>query len=416
MAEPKDSFGEFDPNRTDKLPSGLKTASPVGGDPYTRSVTLTPDGLGVSEFFHGRYTERTARSAMVAHPTAAGHWYGLGLTHSMGSRLSLFSQNTCIWKGLSSGGQHNIPNKNIIHGSESQYAISYSGLISEALAQRHGKLKLHYVQLCAAPSDFGSNWAMAKGDQIPINIGDHASFKQLTSKVVGDFQNASLYNSLNEAIKRLGGAIEKERLTLQRSKEIFDEFLRFFTGSLDIAALGSNMQKFLDLWAEYANVAREKVVGMHDPSFLGKVSPEVALPFLNSTYNFHLYAPYQPLPRRGETATVPEGESPSFFKPTLDQLASDATLSVPFTATEGSLALAGANVTGSGLRAGISAIACGLRWRTSSSGKDSLMSWTSSSATSTVTQGTARSSAFSPSSTHFTGNSSSDFRLSSSST
>jgi hypothetical protein len=360
MAEPKDSFGEFNPNLVAGLPPGLKTSPDTGEDPYGRRVTPNAEGTAINEFFHGAYTERTLRSALIAHPTAAGHWAGLGMSHAYGSRLNTVLANTCIWKGIASGGQHSIPNKNIIHGSESQYAISYSGLIAEALAQRHGKLKLHYVQLCARPSDFGSNWAMAKGDQIPINIADYPSFKQLTSKVAGDFQSRTLFESLNASISRLGSAIEKERLSLRRSKEIFDEFMRFFTGTLEIAALGSNMSELLTIWADYANVAREKLAGMHDRSFLEKVSPEVSLPFQNATYNFHLYSPYQPLPRRGETTAVPNSEAPAFNKALLDGVFSGATLSTPFEATEASLAATGTTaLDGAGLRRLIASVA----WR-----------------------------------------------------
>jgi hypothetical protein len=120
------------------------------------------------------------------------------------------------------------------------------------------------------------------------------------------------------------------------------------------------MGGFLALWRDYAELARQRVLAMHDRNFLSKVSPEVALPYQTATYNFHLYAPHQPMPRRGEVSVVPDNEAPSFFKSDLDTLASAATLSTPFEATEGSLALAtAASDTGAGLRSLIASYA----WR-----------------------------------------------------
>jgi hypothetical protein len=268
--------------------------TPVAGalDPFARRVI--PNGTSMpTSYYHDLYTERTLPQYLVAHPQA-GHFFGLGASTAfagVSGGLSLFNE-VCIWKGIYSGGAHAIPNRNIIHGSQSHYAISFSGLIAEAIAKRYGKLKLNYLQLTADPGGFGANWALAKGDQIPINCPDHRSLQDLTKRNPRDFLSDELYNELNGSVVKLGDELGKNRFMLNRSKEIYSEFIRFFNGALDIAKLGANMGTFLDTWAMYANYARERVALMHTNEFVSKISPEVVHPFRNMAYNFHLYVPY----------------------------------------------------------------------------------------------------------------------------
>jgi hypothetical protein len=309
-------------------------------DPFGRRVDATTSGE-IKQYYSDRYTERTRANLLAAHPGAAGHYFGLAAQNAFAGDLSLLSQKALILKGVASGGAHLIPNTNIIHGSASQYAISFSGLSSAALALRQGKRKLHYMQLTNTPADYGANWAMAKGDQIPINCPDHDAFTKLIRRPEADFADATAYDAVNASVAKLGNDIGKSRLSLNRSKNVYSAFVDNFKSAITISQLGTSMGGFLAVWAEYANYARERVLAVHSAGFVDGVSSEVALPFQDKCYNTHFLAPYMPsYTMRGATTPMTDAgaSNPHVMYPAV--LAAYTTaLGAPFTADEASLNL-----------------------------------------------------------------------------
>jgi hypothetical protein len=331
------------PNLVAGIPQSLVNPAygpTTGQDPFGRSVDVDDTGSRVTDFYHARYTERTKSDLLARHPRADGHFLGLGAQHAMGGDFSILDK-VCIWKGIASGGAHTIPNKSMIHGSQSQYAISYSGLIAQALAAKYGKLQLNYVQLTETPAKYGANWAMSQGEQVPINVPDHDALVTLTQRSPQDFQNAGLYDQLNGSVQALGGQIGVNQLGLSRSKSIYNNFMSFFRGALAISSLGANIAPLLEIWREYAEDGRIKMADMHGRAFIEKISPEVSLPFLDQAYNYHCYTPLTP------GLTLDNASSPMAGPVSDSNYAADqakinsfkAALTTPFAATSASLNL-----------------------------------------------------------------------------
>jgi hypothetical protein len=348
MAFPKSmvSTATDNPNLIQNMPAtAMESGMPTTGtDPYGRSVDVDSNNK-ITNFYDHLYTERTISSQLVPHPTAHNHFLGLGAQNALGGDYSILSK-VCIWKGIASGGAHLIPNHAIIHGNQSQYSIPFSGLIAASISAAYGKQMMNYVQLTATPTDFGANWAMSVGDEIPINIPNHTSLVQLTQRAPGDFTDPGLYSQLNSSIANLGSKIGLNKLTLQSSKTIYNQFMSAFTGAINISNLGSNMAPFLTYWAAYANNTLTRVADMHQAAFIAKISDEVVLPFQNQAYNYHLYAPYTPgLTGFGASAAMTTAGGPTSSNYAIDQPTINsyqAALTTPFTADVTSLNI-GAN-------------------------------------------------------------------------
>jgi hypothetical protein len=242
---------------------------------------MRSEGGAVRQVLHQHYTQRASSGIQ---PYANGeHFMGIGGANALAG-ADFFNQRVCVWKGLVSGGAHGIPNQNILHGNLSAYSISFSGLAADYFAAQHGRRPLHYVQTTQTPTQFGAQWAMAKGNQIPINVPDLASLRSLTSPTSNDLSDAGQYARVSDAIRRLGEEIGKQEFSLRRSQEIYQQFTSFFQGALSILQLGTSLASFESLWNDYSEDARRCLLNLYG-AFRDQVSPDVMIPYLGSNYN-----------------------------------------------------------------------------------------------------------------------------------
>jgi hypothetical protein len=254
----------------------------LGGERPRIQPELSSTG-GIVQVQHYGYTERAKPKFLI--PYANDHFLGIGARNVLGDSAADFFRDVCVWKGIASGGAHDIPNQTILHGNLSSYSISFSALAAAHFAQNYNRKPLHYVQTSKSPTDFGAQWAMARGDQVPLNIPDLASLEAITSPTANDLQDRSRFGLVSQSVARLGEEIGKSEFSLRRSQEVYQQFVSYFRGALAIMQLGSEVGAFKTLWDQYCAEAREKILSLYEDPFREQVSNDISVSYLGANYN-----------------------------------------------------------------------------------------------------------------------------------
>jgi hypothetical protein len=207
---------------------------------YADDVSISSSAIGFEgSTFDKRFklTFRHPDDQGAMHPSTVNpQFMGLG----MGTVFSRYDlSRIAIWKGLKQEGQHGIGNEAMQMGMNSSYAISYTGIVADAIARNDYVRPLHYAALAAAPGSLYLNSAMNTGHQVPICIADPGQLARLTQSDPNDVADAGRRKAINDAISRLSGIAYSSAFRLKTSQGIASAFATSYQSAL--ALTGSNL-------------------------------------------------------------------------------------------------------------------------------------------------------------------------------
>jgi hypothetical protein len=232
------------------------------------------------DVFTRRFDDKNGRTPYLVHPNyknalGAGQTgkgqnevlLGLGAKLIYGNNPSELN-DLLIWRGMSYDNGHGIGNKVLLHGSLSAYALSYCSLAALELEKDYLR-PLHFAQLASTPADLNTNWAMAKGSALPVNIANYSSFDQLTKPSPSEFADVTRRNSINASISRLSQMVSG--FQLKGSANLYQSFLTSFNGGVTVGSSNlAQSSEFKSVWKSYVM----EMIGVYDtmmtgPDFVG---------------------------------------------------------------------------------------------------------------------------------------------------
>jgi hypothetical protein len=215
---------------------------------FSRNALVGVDGAYISSSTSGfehehendpfKYTQKTSDSTesdLGTHPDGQSR-LGPGMRTVFESDAEY--SDFLIWRGLNPAGGHGFGNNLILQGNSSSYAIGYAALISEALAEIDRR-PLHYVLMAQDPTSLFTNFAMNKGDQIPICVPGRDQFEELTEVARDDLSDTRLRELLSRTVTTLSEAGLRDQLKRAPSKVSAGSFANSFGSASQI--YGSNM-------------------------------------------------------------------------------------------------------------------------------------------------------------------------------
>jgi hypothetical protein len=192
---------------------------------------------------------------------ASDHFLGYGMTQVFKDQDY---SDMLIWKGLAQEGQHGVGNNMIHHGTQSQYAISFSALVAEGLEKDYLR-PLHYVITAATPAEMVTNVNLNRGSQIPICMADWSQFIALTKPDANDIENVDRRQALNATISKISSELLVPKLQMRTSRQVASSFAGSFKGAVKVAGseLGNSVD-FKYVWKKMILGITDRVLALYD--------------------------------------------------------------------------------------------------------------------------------------------------------
>lgn len=206
-------------------------------------------GLNAETVAQKRYT--TSPRSFAGQPLAPGmqFWTDTDLSRTM------------IWKAGAKIAEHGF-NQFMYGGGTSNYAVSYSSLISAYQAQTRGQSTLHYVKLALGPRDIFTSPGMMTGAAVPTCFNSHASWLSLTGGSNAAVAPSVLQQQMSvESTIALLGKDSQNRVTRASTQGLLGGFSNSFSSAATLnSSHYAGSAEFQAFWLRYYNAIKTEAV------------------------------------------------------------------------------------------------------------------------------------------------------------